>query len=129
MTRTSKRFPAAVLAAIRDGQVLGIRAGSAPHRVIGVWAVVVDERVFVRSWGVKARGWYRTFVAEPTGAIVPMGRTREIAVRAVRARGERLNDAVSRAYREKYHTPGSLKYVRDLSGPKSRNTTTELVPR
>jgi hypothetical protein len=49
----------------------------------------------------------------------------------VRARfptGSRLLDAVSEAYIAKYHTPGSLKYVRDLGRAKSRATTTELVP-
>jgi len=45
------------------------------------------------------------------------------------ATSERLKDAVDRAYREKYHTPASLEYVRDLNGAKSRATTTELVPR
>jgi hypothetical protein len=124
-----KKFPPAVLDAIRDGQVLGIRAGSAPHRTIAVWAVVVNDRVFVRSWGVKPDGWYRAFVEEPVGAILPMGRKREIPVRARPARGERLLDQVSQAYREKYHTPGSLKYVRDLARPRSRKTTTELMPR
>jgi len=35
---------------------------------------------------------------------------------------------VSEAYAVKYHTPGSVKYVRDLGREKSRATTTELVP-
>jgi hypothetical protein len=121
-----KGFSAPVLAAIRDAQVLGIRAGTAPHRIIAVWVVVVGGRVFVRSWGVKAGGWYNTFLEEPRGVIEIAGRT--IRIRAVRTRSDRLKDAVSRAYREKYHTPGSLKYVRDLARPKSRATTTELVP-
>lgn len=124
-----KKFPAGVLSAIRDGQVLGIRAGTEPHRLIAVWAVVVNDRVFVRSWAVKPDGWYRAFVDDPVGAIMPMGRKRAIPIKAVPTRSERIRDAVSRAYREKYDTPGSLRYVRDLSRPKSRNTTTELIPR
>ena len=46
---TRRGFTAAIRAAIRDGQILGIRAGTKPHRVIGIWAVVVESRVFVRS--------------------------------------------------------------------------------
>jgi len=49
-------------------------------------------------------------------------------VRAVQTRSLRLKDAVDRAYLEKYHTPGSLKFARDLGRKKSRETTTELVP-
>jgi hypothetical protein len=112
--------------AIDDGKILGIRAGSRPHRVIGIWAVVVDGRVFVRSWGLKAGGWYRTFLEDARGTMY-VG-DKPIKIRASRTRSERLKDAVSDAYREKYNTPGSIKYVRDLSRPKCRETTTELVP-
>jgi len=106
--------------------ILAIRAGRGRHRVIGVWAVVVGDRVFVRSWGVKPGGWYAAFVRDPSGIIRIAGRS--VRVRAVRTRSERIRDAVSRAYAEKYNTPGSLKYVRDLSRPRCRATTTELVP-
>jgi hypothetical protein len=124
--KTKRHFPDKILAAIRDGKILGIRAGTEPHRFIGIWAVVVEGRVFVRSWSLKPRSWYRTFLKEPRGAI--MVGDHEIPVRAVRTRSERLKDAVSRAYLEKYNTPGSIKYARDLGRAKSRATTTELAP-
>jgi hypothetical protein len=123
---SKRRFPAEILSAIDDGKLLGIRAGTAPHRFIGIWAVVVERRVFVRSWSIKPRSWYRTFLAEPVGAIQIAGH--EIAVRAVRTRSDRLKSAVDRAYLKKYNTPASLKYARDLGRTKSRATTTELVP-
>lgn len=126
MTTGKKRFPAGVVAAIRDGPVLGIRAGTQPHRIIGIWAVVVEDRVFVRSWSLKPRSWWRTFLEEPRGIVQAAGRT--IPVRAVQTRSERLKEAIDRAYLEKYHTPGSVKFARDLGRAKSRGTTTELVP-
>ena len=122
----SRRFPNAVVAAVHEGKILGIRAGAGPHRVIGIWAVVVEGRVFVRSWGLEPRSWWRTFVEDPRGIIEVGGRT--IRVRAVQTRSLRLKDAVDRAYLEKYHTPGALKFARDLGRKKSRETTTELVP-
>ena len=121
-----RRFSTGVVAAIRDGKILGIRAGSAPHRFIGIWAVVVEGRVFVRSWSLKPRSWYRTFLREPRG-VIQVGQ-RRIRVRAVRTRSERLKSAVDRAYLKKYNSPGSIKFARDLGGTKSRATTTELVP-
>ena len=126
MSPQTRRFPADVLAAIDTGKILGIRAGRQPHRVIGIWAVVVEGRVFVRSWSLKARSSYPTFLADPEGIIVV--EDREIPVRAVRTRSDRLKDGVDRAYLEKYHTKGSIQYARDLGQPKSRATTTELVP-
>jgi hypothetical protein len=87
---------------------------------------VVEDRVFVRSWSLKPRSWYRTFLQEPRGAITVDGK--EIEVRAVQTRSERLKDAVDRAYLEKFDSPGSIKYARDLGRAKSRATTTELIP-
>jgi len=124
--KRKRRFSKAILTAIRDGHILGIRAGTQLHRFIGIWAVVVENRVFVRSWSMKPRSWYRTFLEEPRGAIQVA--EREIAVRAVRTRSERLKDAINRAYLQKYNTPGSIKYARDLGRAKSRATTTELAP-
>ena len=120
-----KRFPKKVVDSLRDGKILGIRAG-VEHRFIGIWVVVVEGRVFVRSWSLKPRSWYRTFLEEPRGTIVVDGR--EIKVRAVQTRSERLKKAVDEAYLSKYHTPGSVKYAKDLGRKKSRDTTTELVP-
>lgn len=125
-SRARREFSARTLAALRDDTVIGIRAGTQPHRIIGIWFVMVGNRVFVRSWSLKPRSWYRTFLEEPRGAVSVDGR--EIPVRAVFTKSERLKDAVSRAYLEKYHTPGSVKYARDLGRAKSRATTTELVP-
>jgi hypothetical protein len=88
--------------------------------------VVVEGRVFVRSWSLKPRSWHQTFLKDPYGSLF-VGE-REIPIRAVQTRSERLKDLVSQAYKEKYNTPGSIQYVKDMSGRKSRDTTTELVP-
>ena len=121
-----ERFADDVVAAIAKSKILGIRAGTRPHRIIGIWAVVVEGRVFVRSWSVKPRSWYRTFLEEPRG-VIEIG-ARVLPVRAVRTRSDRLKSAVDRAYRKKYDTPGSIQYVKDLCGKSSKDTTTELVP-
>jgi hypothetical protein len=119
-------FGADIVAAIRDGKILGIRAGTEPHRIIGIWSVVVEGRVFVRSWSLKPRSWYRTFLETPRG-IIQVG-DRQIPIRAVFTRSERLKAAIDKAYLKKFNSPGSIKFARDLGRKKSRDTTTELVP-
>ena len=123
--KARRRFANDVLLAVRKGMIIGLRAGTQPHRFIGIWVVVVEGRVFVRSWSLKPRSWYRTFLAEPRGVIQVLGD--EFPIRAVRTRSERLKRAVDRAYLEKYHTPASIKFARDLGRAKSKATTTELV--
>ena len=124
--KAKRLFPDEVLAILRRAKGLDIRAGKSRHRFVGIWVVMVEDRVFVRSWSVEPSGWYRTFLKEPRGAIKVAGQ--EITVRAVRIRDKRLRDAIDRAYLEKYNTPGALKYARDLGQTKSRATTTELRP-
>ena len=124
--RSRRRFDDRTLARLSLEKMLRIRAGTAPHRFIGIWVVVLRGRVFVRSWSLKPRSWYRTFLEVPRGEIL-IG-DRPIPVRARRTRGEALTRAVDAAYLEKYDTPASLKYARDLARPKSRATTTELLP-
>ena len=121
------RFPDDVLATLRKDKILGIRAGrDSTHRIIGIWVVVVEGRVFVRSWSMSPRSWWRMFLEDPYGSMF-VGE-KEFRIRAIQTRSERLKDLVSAAYKEKYNTPGSVQYVKDMSRKKSRDTTTELVP-
>jgi hypothetical protein len=123
----TRPLPRAVVAAIDASKILGIRAGArSDHRFIGVWPVVVDRRVFARSWKQTPDGWYRTFLADPQGTI-QVG-DREVRVRVVRVRSERIRDAVERAYAKKYSTTGSLKFVRGFRTKRRRDTTVEFLP-
>jgi hypothetical protein len=120
------KFPKAVIDSIQKEKILGIRAGTnSAHRIIGIWAVVVQGRVFVRSYSMKPRSWWRTFLEDPHGTFV-VGE-KEILVRAIQTKSEKLKDLVSAAYKEKYNKPGDIQFVKDMSKKRSRDTTTELV--
>ena len=121
----ARRFAGPALEELARAKMLGVRAGT-EHRYTGIWVVVVEGRVFVRSWNDKPTGWYRTFQAQPLGSIQLAGR--EIAIRARRLRGERLRDAVTRAYAGKYDTKASEKWVRGFAEPGRAATTLELLP-
>jgi hypothetical protein len=123
----ARTFPRAFLSALDASKILGVRAGN-DHRFTGVWVVVLNGRIFARSWGDKPNGWYRAFLDEPDGAIHAPG-VAERRVRGKRVRGERLLDAIDAAYAEKYHTRASLKWVRGFATKRRRATTIEFVPR
>jgi len=122
----TRRFSKPVLAALTKATILGVRSGT-EHRFTGVWMVVVNGRLFVRSWNDKATGWRRAFLEDPRGTIQLLS-GRRIRVRARTVTGERLLAAVDAAYASKYHTAASQKWVRGLSRGRRRRTTTELVP-
>ena len=121
-----KHFGPDAVELLQAAQSVRVRSGSGRHRFIGIWMVVVEGRLFVRSWSLKQRSWYRTFLSDPRGAIVVA--TKRFAVRAIRTRSERIKKAVDKAYLSKYRSGGLRRYGRDLVGTRSRNTTTELVP-
>jgi len=121
----AKRFTRAAVEELAHAKISWVRAGT-EHRDTGVWVVVVEGRVFARSWNDKPTGWYRAFLSEPLGSITLAGR--KILVRVRRTRRERLRDAVTRAFAEKYDTKGSEKWVRGFAEPHRAATTLEFVP-
>lgn len=124
---TARHFRPDVVAALCKGKIVGLRAGTSAHRFIGLWVVVVERRVFVRSWSRSPEGWHAALRKDPRGTLQIGGHV--VRFRAIFTRSNRVKDAVSLAYREKYGTPAGMRYVRDLNGAACRATTTELAPR
>lgn len=118
-------FDDAIVEALRSAKILGVRAGT-EHRYTGVWVVVVDGRVFVRSWNDKPTGWFRAFRKQPSGEI--RAGEMEIPVRARLVRSARIRDAVTAAFGEKYNTKASRKWVDGFAEPARALTTLEFVP-
>ena len=122
------RLPRPVIAAADAAGIMGIRAGAkSDHKFRGVWPIVVDGRLFARSWTQGRGGWFQTFLEDPLG-VIQVG-DREVRVRAIRVKGERIRDKIEDAYAEKYDTKASQKYVRGFRSARRRDTTTEFVPR
>jgi hypothetical protein len=118
-------FGGDVVEALSRAKILGVRAGT-DHRFTGVWVVVVDGRVFARSWNDKPTGWFRAFRKQPSGRI--QAGDLEIAVRGKLVRSARIRDAVTAAFGEKYNTKGSRKWVEGFTEPERVTNTIEFVP-
>jgi hypothetical protein len=127
LKRSSKdvTFKGDLVDAARNAKIMGVRAGT-EHRYTGVWVVVVENRVFARSWSDKPTGWFRAFRKEPIGT-VQFGEL-EIPVRGRPVRSQRLRDEVTAAFREKYNTKGSQKWVEGFADPGRLLNTLEFVP-
>jgi hypothetical protein len=121
---STRAFAKAQLEALDAAKILGVRSGD-DHRYTAVWVVVVERRVFARSWSDRPTGWYRAFLQEPQGSIRVGGG--DIAVRGRSVRSERLRRLVTRAYAEKYPTKGSRKWVDGFGEPRREATTLEFV--
>jgi hypothetical protein len=120
-----RRFTKEMVEAFARAKILGVRSG-AEHRFTGVWVVVVEGRVFVRSWNDKPTGWFRAFRAHPHGRIQLADQ--EVEVRGVPVRSGRLRDAITAAYGVKYNTKASQKWVQGFAEPERAVNTLELTP-
>jgi hypothetical protein len=109
-----------------SSKILGVRAGT-EHRFTGIWMVVVEGRLFARSWNNKPTGWFRAFRKEPDGTVQVAGI--EIPVRARLTRSPRLREAVTVAYGEKYDTKAARKWVNGFAEPARELATLEFIPR
>ena len=118
-------FAKDVVEAFRSAKIIGVRAGT-EHRYTGVWVVVVDGRVFARSWNDKPTGWFQAFRKESSG-MVQVGDL-ELPVRGKVVRSARLRDAVTVAYAEKYPTKGSRKWVEGFAETGRVVNTIEFIP-
>lgn len=118
-------FSKPIVQAFREAKIIGVRAGS-EHAYTGVWVVVVDERVFARSWSDKPTGWFRAFKKEPKGS-VQVGE-REIRVQGKTVRSAKMRDAVTATFAEKYPTKGSRKWVEGFAEPERVVNTLEFIP-
>ena len=121
----SAKFTDDVVEVLRNAKIIGVRAGT-EHRYTGVWVVVVNGRVFVRSWSDKPTGWFRAFRKQPSGMI--QAAKLEIPVRARFTRSERIRHAVTAAFGEKYNTKGSRQWVEGFAEPEREATTLEFIP-
>ena len=119
------KFADNIVEVFRKAKIMGVRAGT-EHRYTGVWVVVVDDRVFARSWSDKPTGWFQAFRKQP-GGMVQVGEL-EITVRGKAVRSARIRDAVTVAFGEKYPTKGSRKWVEGFAEPERVANTIEFIP-
>ena len=121
----SHTFTEDIVEAARAAKILGVRAGK-EHRYTGVWVVVVEDRIFARSWYDKPTGWFRAFKKEPNG-MIQIGKL-EVPVCGKPVRSARIRDAVTAAFAEKYNTKGSRTWVEGFAEPSRLLTTLEFGP-
>ena len=64
-----KHFSKAFLKCINETQITSVRAGEGREKFTGIWMVVVDDRIFARSYTLSERSWYTSLLDGDTGDI------------------------------------------------------------
>ena len=123
-----KKFSKAFLRCINETQITSVRAGADRTKFTGIWMVVVDGRIFGRSYYGADRSWYTTLLSGEDGDI-KCGKE-VVAVRGIKPSDlTEVTEAINKAYEKKYLVkPSNKKWVDGLNEPERIARTIEFTP-
>lgn len=112
---------------IKTHNHIGIRAGEERPGFLEIWMVVVNKRVFARSWGLAEKSWFNTFLKNDTGAI----KCGELVIPVLgRIPDDRpqLDELINKAYLDKYDYGRNSYYAQGIIKPAHMERTMEFLP-
>ncbi|REC63665.1 DUF2255 domain-containing protein [Chryseobacterium pennae] len=111
---------------IKTNNLIGIKAGSERPDFLEIWMVVVQNRIFARSWGLAERSWYNTFLKSSVGQIKCDDEI--YTIKAIVSEDiEQLTDKINRAYLTKYNFGRNRKYAMGIIEEKHIERTMEFI--
>jgi hypothetical protein len=116
-------FGPATLASLNAEREVRIRAGDDGRRGTIIWVVVVQERVYARSFHGEQGKWYQAAARDGRAVLQASGRSIPVAVH--RVTDPEVIESVSRAYLTKY---ADSEYAQAMVRPEVLGTTVRLEP-
>ncbi|WP_160140069.1 DUF2255 family protein [Chryseobacterium sp. c4a] len=111
---------------IKTNNLIGIKAGSERPGFLEIWMVIVQNRIFARSWGLAERSWYNTFLEYPTGQI-QCGNTTYNIKAVIPEDLDQLTEEINQAYLTKYNFGQNSKYAIGIIEDKHIERTMEFT--
>jgi hypothetical protein len=113
------------LATADELRIAGRREDGTLRRLVIIWAVVVDDVLYVRSVRGPQGAWYRGVQQRREGRIESGGVARDVVFADVPADDD-VQQRIDAAYRAKY--PGSPSAVDSIISDVARGTTLRIDP-
>lgn len=99
--------------------------GVTPGTPTWIWAVVVEDDLYVRAYNGQHSRWYRSAKEQGAGQVRVAGMTREVAFEPLSG-PEDLQVRIDDAYRTRY---AGSPYLGHMVGSASRTATVRITPR
>jgi hypothetical protein len=112
------------IAAAREIEVSSLREDGALTKPVTIWAVKVDDELYVRSVRGDRGGWYRAAEQRHEGRIEAGDTAVDVAFEDA---AHHRDDDLDAAYKEKYGYPSDS--VDSITTDAAKATTTRVVPR
>ena len=111
------------IGAAEELQIASQRRDGTLRNPVTIWAVRIDNDLYVRSVNGRTSAWFRGTQVRSEGRIWAGGVERDVHFEEV----SEHSDELDRAYRTKYHRyPSSVAHI---TCPEARSATLRLVPR
>ncbi len=111
------------IGAAEELQIASQRRDGTLRNPVTIWAVRIDNDLYVRSVNGRTSAWFRGTQVRSEGRIWAGGVERDVHFEEV----SEHSDELDRAYRTKYHRyPSSVAHI---TSPEARSATLRLVPR
>lgn len=124
----TKKFSKTFLKSVSETQITSVRAGKDREKFTGIWMVVVEDRIFGRSYNLSERSWYTALSKGETGdikcgkEIIPVKGSKPADIKII-------TEAINRAYGKKYLVKAyNKKWVDGLAEPERVARTMEFIP-
>ncbi len=114
-----------VLDFIQTNNLIEIKAGKERTTFLELWMVIVENRIFARSWGFAEKSWYNTFLIESLGQI-KCGETTYNIKASIPNDINELTDKINQAYIDKYNFGRNVEYVEGIIQQKHIDKTMEF---
>ena len=118
-------FPTDFYNYLSNHSLIDIKGGLIRPTFLEIWMVVVDKRVFARSWNKSERSWFTEFQKTGVGAIKYGNNILSVKGEKVPAE-DAINQRISEAYLKKYNQPKNLYYSKGISQPEYFDYTMEF---
>lgn len=119
-------FPEDFYTFLNENTLVEVVGGTERERFLKIWMVVVDNRVFARSWNKSNRSWFTEFIRTGRGRIKYENNILEVKGRKLE-NNDRLNERIDQAYLRKYNQPENIFYAKGISQPEYADSTMEFV--
>lgn len=119
------RFPKELYEYLATHTLIGVKGGKERDSFLNIWMVVVDGRVFARTWGKSERSWYTAFLETGEGQIRFGDRVIDVKGRKPE-RDPELTKAINAAYVKRFNQPENLPYAEGITKPEYEDYTMEF---
>ncbi|MEI7489583.1 MAG: DUF2255 family protein [Chryseobacterium sp.] len=111
---------------IKTNDLIGIKAGENRSTFLEIWMVVVNNRIFARSWGLAEKSWYNSFLQDSKGQIQCGNFVFNINAIIPRDNNE-LAEVINNEYLTKYNSGHNIDYAKGIIQTKHIEKTMEFI--